>query len=80
MLLPGTPPQPLPHWPAAHHRCVFDNDLPRLERWIKAGADVNAGDYDARVPLHIAAGEGNLKAAKQLVEAGADVLAKDRFG
>ena len=33
-----------------------------MARLLKAGADVNAGDYDKRTPLHIAAAEVNLTA------------------
>eukprot|EP00882_Tetradesmus_deserticola_P028499 GHRQ01031754.1.p2 GENE.GHRQ01031754.1~~GHRQ01031754.1.p2 ORF type:complete len:104 (-),score=23.36 GHRQ01031754.1:176-487(-) len=31
-----------------------------LRTYIAAGADVTAGDYDKRTPLHIAAAEGKL--------------------
>ena len=33
-----------------------------MGRLMRAGADVNAGDYDKRRPLHIAAAEINLPA------------------
>ena len=39
-------------------------DLKRMGRLMKAGADVNAGDYDKRRPLHIAAAEINLPAVR----------------
>ena len=35
-----------------------------MGRLMKAGADVNAGDYDKRRPLHIAAAEINLPAVR----------------
>ena len=40
--------------------CVFDGDLSLLKRYLMAGIDVNAGDYDKRAALHIAACEGVL--------------------
>ena len=39
-------------------------DLKRMGRLMKAGADVNVGDYDKRRPLHIAAAEINLPAVR----------------
>jgi ankyrin repeat protein len=36
-------------------------------------ADINMGDYDKRTPLHVACAEGQLKAAKWLVDKGADI-------
>ncbi len=42
--------------------CVFDCNVPLLRRFIKAGAAVNAGNFDARTALHLAAAEGNLAA------------------
>lgn len=32
-----------------------------IRRYIKAGINVNAADYDKRTALHIAAAEGNLE-------------------
>ena len=46
--------------------CVFDGDLRLLRRLLRAGAHVDAGDYDKRTALHIAAGApgaGGLAAA-----------------
>ena len=40
----------------------LQGDLKLMARLLKAGADVNAGDYDKRTPLHIAAAEVNLTA------------------
>lgn len=52
---------------------VFDGDLPQLRRLLRAGARVDAGDYDKRTGLHIAAAEGNLQAVRLMIEeAGAD--------
>jgi glutaminase len=41
---------------------------------------VNAGDYDNRTALHIACSEGNEVATKLLVEHGADLSGRDRWG
>jgi len=42
--------------------CVFDCNVPLLRRYIKAGIIVNAGNFDSRTALHVAAAEGNLAA------------------
>lgn len=39
---------------------VYECNLPLLRRLLRAGAPVNAGDYDLRTPLHVSAAEGNL--------------------
>ncbi|PWA53534.1 Ankyrin repeat-containing protein [Artemisia annua] len=39
----------------------------------------NSKDYDFRTPLHVAALRGSYGLAKLLVEAGANVLSKDRY-
>lgn len=51
----------------AAHLCtaVFDGDMPLLRRLLHAGANANAGDYDKRVALHIAAADGNLPAVRE---------------
>eukprot|EP01130_Rhizamoeba_saxonica_P012440 TRINITY_DN5247_c0_g1_i1.p1 TRINITY_DN5247_c0_g1~~TRINITY_DN5247_c0_g1_i1.p1 ORF type:complete len:1393 (-),score=361.44 TRINITY_DN5247_c0_g1_i1:42-4220(-) len=56
------------------------NNIPLLEKYIKAGVDINIGDYDKRTALHIAASEGHLEAVKFLIEHGANVNVVDRFG
>jgi glutaminase len=35
-----------------------------IRRYIKAGINVNAADYDKRTALHIAAAEGNLEVVR----------------
>ena len=58
---------------------VFNGDTLLLKRLLKAKIQVNAGDYDRRTAVHIAAAEGNLVALKVLVEGGADLSVKDRW-
>jgi glutaminase len=60
-------------------QCVFDGDIVMLSRLCQAGIDVNAGDYDRRRAVHIAASEGNLAAIKVLVKYGADLNVRDRW-
>lgn len=43
------------------------------------GAFASSADYDRRAPLHIAAAAGNLEAVTALLDAGADINAKDRW-
>jgi CRP-like cAMP-binding protein len=61
-------------------KSVFDGDTMKLRRLLKAKIQVNAGDYDKRAAVHIAAAEGNLVALKVLVEFGADLSMQDRWG
>ncbi|GER47065.1 potassium channel SKOR family protein [Striga asiatica] len=55
-----------------------DSDL--LRRILSNGVDPNTRDYDHRAPLHIAASQGLYLMAKLLIEAGASVFLKDRWG
>lgn len=48
-------------------QCIFTGDMALMRRYIKAGVDINMGDYDQRTPLHIAAAEINLPAVIQLI-------------
>lgn len=41
---------------------VYHRDFDMLQRLLQAKADANAGDYDKRTALHIAAAEGDLEA------------------
>ena len=43
-------------------QCIFDGDMALMRRYIKAGVDIDIGDYDQRTALHIAAAEVNLPA------------------
>ena len=51
-----------------------------LSRYLAAGAEPNLPDANGCTLLHIAAAEKSLLAVKMLVQAGANVLAEDRFG
>ena len=55
-------------------------DTEGLERMVAAGADLDAGDYDGRTPLHVAAAEGQIQTVRYLLGARADVNAIDRWG
>ncbi|WRX17844.1 protein of unknown function DUF3447 - like 10 [Theobroma cacao] len=59
---------------------VARRDLDLLKRVLAGGIDPNAKSYDYRTPLHVAASEGLYLAAKMLIEAGASVFSKDRWG
>ncbi|CAM8924699.1 unnamed protein product [Rhodiola kirilowii] len=55
-----------------------DSDF--VKRILGFGVDPNSKNYDHRTPLHVAASMGLLLMAKLLVEAGASVFLKDRWG
>lgn len=42
--------------------------------------DVSLGDYDNRTALHVAVSNGHLECAQFLVQMGADLNIKDRWG
>ncbi|KAJ7964450.1 Potassium channel SKOR [Quillaja saponaria] len=59
---------------------VARGDSDYLKRILSNGIDPNSKDYDYRTPLHIAASEGLYFMANLLLEAGASVFTKDRWG
>ncbi|BAT81280.1 hypothetical protein LR48_Vigan07g077300 [Vigna angularis] len=59
---------------------VARGDSDYLRRLLSNGMDPNLKDYDYRSPLHLAAAEGLYFMAKLLLEAGASVFTKDRWG
>ncbi|KAL8550133.1 hypothetical protein ACS0TY_008818 [Phlomoides rotata] len=59
---------------------VAKGDSDFLKRLLSNGVDPNSSDYDHRTPLHVAASQGLYLMAKLLVEAGASVFSKDRWG
>src|SRR5262245_40612723 len=59
---------------------VKKGDANSLRALIKAKADVNAPEADGMPPLHWAALQKNLAAARLLIQAGANAKATTRFG
>ena len=55
-------------------------DAELIALYIKAGAPCDAGDYDKRTAIHLAAAEGNTSIVEALLRAGANPLVKDRWG
>ncbi|KAK2998532.1 hypothetical protein RJ639_024571 [Escallonia herrerae] len=59
---------------------VARGDSEFLKRILANGIDPHSKDYDHRTPLHVAASQGLFLMAKLLLEAGASVFSKDRWG
>ncbi|GMH05152.1 hypothetical protein Nepgr_006992 [Nepenthes gracilis] len=59
---------------------VARGDADFLKRVLSNGVNPNSKDYDQRTPLHVAASQGLYLMAKVLIEAGANVFTKDRWG
>jgi ankyrin repeat protein len=55
-------------------------DRDTIELLVGRGVDLNARDDEGQAPLHRAVATGNLKLAKQLINAGADVNLTDSRG
>ncbi len=55
-------------------------DTKKVSHLLVQGVDINHKDYDARTALHVAACEGLLGIAQELVYAGADPSVPDRWG
>ena len=47
---------------------VEENNFEMLRKWVSGGIDVNAGDYDKRTALHIAAACGAVEILRFLLE------------
>uniref|UniRef100_A0A1D1XV69 Potassium channel n=1 Tax=Anthurium amnicola TaxID=1678845 RepID=A0A1D1XV69_9ARAE len=61
-------------------KVVTDGKVDFLVRLLKNGVDPNSKNYDHRTSLHVAAAEGLHLAVNILIEFGADVHSKDRWG
>ncbi|XP_059644240.1 potassium channel SKOR-like isoform X2 [Cornus florida] len=59
---------------------VAKRDLEFLRRVLANGINPNSRNYDLRTPLHVAASEGLYSHANLLLQAGASVFSKDRWG
>ncbi|KAF5445562.1 hypothetical protein F2P56_034608 [Juglans regia] len=59
---------------------IARRDFDLLKRVLANGINPNSKNYDRRTPLHMAASEGLHSVAELLIEAGASVLSKDRWG
>ncbi|CAN1253801.1 Potassium channel GORK [Linum perenne] len=61
-------------------KIVARRNIDLLKRVLSCGVNYNARNYDERTALHIAASQGLYAFASLLVDAGASVLVKDRWG
>ena len=59
---------------------AVNGDLSSLQRLEARGVDLNAGDYDRRTALHLAASEGQFNAVRYLLERGVTPAPEDRWG
>ncbi|KAI4352081.1 hypothetical protein L6164_006367 [Bauhinia variegata] len=59
---------------------VAKREAELLKKLLAYGINPNAKNFDQRTPLHVAASEGFFTMAELLLEAGASVLSKDRWG
>ena len=56
------------------------NDVDGIRHLVAKGLPVNAGDYDSRTALHLAAAEGCLDAVNYLLSHGHPLNVRDRWG
>lgn len=62
------------------HVMVWRNNSYAVQRFIEAGANVNAVGDMSETPLHVAVREGNVAVVEALLGAGADVSCTSEFG
>lgn len=65
---------------AAMCKAAESADIGTMKRIVAGGHSVDAGDYDNRRPLHVAASKGVTAAVKYIIEAGGDINVYDNFG
>lgn len=58
---------------------VQAKDAEAIALFTRAGANLDAGDYDMRTALHVAAAEGNASVVEALLAAGASPSVRDRW-
>lgn len=57
------------------------NDYKRVKKLLDSGNDVNEGDWDRdATPLHLACAKGNLETIELLIDYGADVNRRNKYG
>ena len=56
---------------------MLSDDLSVVKMWCDAGADLNAGGYEGRTPLHMAVNYDLLDKVQYLLARGADPLKAD---
>ncbi|XP_015273276.1 PREDICTED: 60 kDa lysophospholipase-like [Gekko japonicus] len=66
--------------PALACAAAKTGDLDALKALQAMGGNLSSDNCDGRTPLHVASCEGNLETVTYLLECGATVYAKDRFG
>lgn len=59
------------------HAAAAKGDVPLIERWIRAGANIDSRDGSRRTPLMVAVYGRHTAAVEALIKAGADVNAFD---
>ena len=57
-----------------------DNNVDGIRQLIAKGVPVNAGDYDSRTALHLAAAEGHFESVEYLLSHGHPLFVRDRWG
>jgi ankyrin repeat protein len=82
LLTLGTDPTVADHrgWTALHACASLPLQMAALDEILAHGAAVDARTADEQTPLHLAATIGSAGAAKRLIEAGADIHARDAQG